>query len=452
MDGTARVARPRQSGSDHLRPRSPIAGNAFAHGQVGLTRETGSRARQHPAQCNRCHQNERHFELELWQVGLVPGSAGSAWRSIPRGSLDEGDESRPMEATQALKVKVGALVLAALALLAAFVMVLGNVSFGARRTLVVAFADSGSLLTGAPVKIAGVRAGKVQSVAFVAGRAGEAEGPPVNVRVTVSIDEAMAAAVRHDSEFLITTQGVLGEKYLEIVPGSANSAEWAEGSEVRGSDPPRIDVLFSRVDRILGQVEVAMGAEGGLPIGELVATLGRLAKNLDDLLVANRTHLDALLAGLPAAVDEGRGLLAALRAGAGDGSQIRETLENVRQASAVAAHDLGPLSAKAQHTLGRVDHTLAAADRLLGTADTTVNELRPELKASVSKAAAMLDRLGPVAVRVDAVLHDAQWITDHIRRGQGTVGALLADQVIYDDLKAMLRDLKRNPWKFLWKE
>lgn len=371
-----------------------------------------------------------------------------------------------MEATHGLKVKVGALVLVALGLLGAFVFVLGNVSFGPRRTLVVAFADSGSLLTGAPVKIAGVRAGKVQAVDFVVGRAAAAEGSlaggegrPVNVRVTLSIDEAMASAVRQDSEFLITTQGVLGEKYLEIVPGSAASPEWAEGSVVRGSDPPRIDVLFSRVDRILGQVEVAMGAEGGLPIGELVATLGRLARHLDELLVANRGHIDALLAGLPAAVDEGRGLLAALRAGAGDGSQMREIIENLRRASGVMAQDLGPLSAKAQHTLGRVDHTLANADRLLGgaerllgTAETTVSELRPDLKSSVSKAAAMLDRLGPVAVRVDAVLHDAQWITDHLRRGRGTVGALLSDQVIYDDLKAMLRDLKRNPWKFLWKE
>ena len=39
-----------------------------------------------------------------------------------------------------------------------------------------------------------------------------------------------------------------------------------------------------------------------------------------------------------------------------------------------------------------------------------------------------------------------------LKKGRGTVGALLVDQQIYDDLKELTRDLKRNPWKFFWKE
>jgi len=39
-----------------------------------------------------------------------------------------------------------------------------------------------------------------------------------------------------------------------------------------------------------------------------------------------------------------------------------------------------------------------------------------------------------------------------LRKGKGTAGALLVDEQIYDDLKELVRDLKRNPWKFFWKE
>ena len=47
---------------------------------------------------------------------------------------------------------------------------------------------------------------------------------------------------------------------------------------------------------------------------------------------------------------------------------------------------------------------------------------------------------------------DAQAVVSHIKRGRGTVGALVMDEAVYDDLQEMLRDLKHNPWKFLWRE
>jgi phospholipid/cholesterol/gamma-HCH transport system substrate-binding protein len=39
-----------------------------------------------------------------------------------------------------------------------------------------------------------------------------------------------------------------------------------------------------------------------------------------------------------------------------------------------------------------------------------------------------------------------------VRKGNGTAGALLVREEIYADLREMIRDLKRNPWKFFWKE
>jgi phospholipid/cholesterol/gamma-HCH transport system substrate-binding protein len=54
--------------------------------------------------------------------------------------------------------------------------------------------------------------------------------------------------------------------------------------------------------------------------------------------------------------------------------------------------------------------------------------------------------------QVRTILADAEEIVRTIRRGEGTVGALLMDEQIFDDLKELIRDLKHNPWKFFWRE
>jgi phospholipid/cholesterol/gamma-HCH transport system substrate-binding protein len=47
---------------------------------------------------------------------------------------------------------------------------------------------------------------------------------------------------------------------------------------------------------------------------------------------------------------------------------------------------------------------------------------------------------------------EAQRLMAHVGRGEGTVGALVMDEALYDDLQEMLRDLKHNPWKFFWRQ
>jgi len=47
---------------------------------------------------------------------------------------------------------------------------------------------------------------------------------------------------------------------------------------------------------------------------------------------------------------------------------------------------------------------------------------------------------------------DAHAIVAHVRRGEGTVGAFLMDEEVYDDVAEMVRDLKHNPWKLFWRD
>jgi hypothetical protein len=50
------------------------------------------------------------------------------------------------------------------------------------------------------------------------------------------------------------------------------------------------------------------------------------------------------------------------------------------------------------------------------------------------------------------LLGTANAIASDLRAGKGTVGNLLSRDELYTDLRELIRDLKRNPWKVFWKE
>ncbi len=77
------------------------------------------------------------------------------------------------------------------------------------------------------------------------------------------------------------------------------------------------------------------------------------------------------------------------------------------------------------------------------------NIIGPEQR---KKLIAILDDILRITGKLDTMAGDAAIIVSSVRRGQGTAGAFIMDREIYEDVKEMIRDIKRNPWKFYWKE
>jgi phospholipid/cholesterol/gamma-HCH transport system substrate-binding protein len=154
---------------------------------------------------------------------------------------------------RAIEFKVGLLIVAGVAVFAGFLFLLGNFSFGSGYTLYVDYGFSGNIQPGAPVKVSGIKVGKVEEVEFLGGRVvDEATGRRVQVRIEVWVEERVEETIRQDAEFFINTSGVLGEQYLEIVPGDDyQRPALAADSVVRGIDPPRTDLIIARLYVVL---------------------------------------------------------------------------------------------------------------------------------------------------------------------------------------------------------
>lgn len=335
-----------------------------------------------------------------------------------------------------MEVKVGILIVVALGLLAGFVVVMGGLSFQPTYTINVDFDNPGGLKAGAPVRIAGVKIGRVAAVDFRGGKVpiqtGERE--PL-IRVVAALESQFKTSVYDNSKWFVTTQGVLGEVYLAVDPGTPDRPLLKDGATVLGISPPRLDLLLSETYELLHRAYVGI-SENEQQIKETFDDLHRTLKGTGDFFERNSKKLDHAVDDLQSMTAETRDTLLAARQKYVDNPQIGRIMNDAEGVTHTLATDLPPLLAD-----GRKTATNAAK-----LADSLASQEQLERYRAITKDAR------DVADRFKVTARDAGDLVSHVKQGKGTVGALVMDEALYDDLQELLRDLKHNPWKFFWRE
>jgi phospholipid/cholesterol/gamma-HCH transport system substrate-binding protein len=142
---------------------------------------------------------------------------------------------------------------------------------------------AGGIEVGSPVRVMGVKVGKVKEMHFDPDMKDE-NGNEVKLRIKISISKKAWSTVRKDSKFFINLAGVIGEKFLEISPGSMTEPALKPNDTVRGEDPPRIDQLISQSYGLAGKVIDFMERNEGT-VTNTIDRLDGLLKNLNKTLV-----------------------------------------------------------------------------------------------------------------------------------------------------------------------
>ena len=150
----------------------------------------------------------------------------------------------------------------------------------------------------------------------------------------------------------------------------------------------------------------------------------------------NRAAIGELIASAGELAKEGKTTLGKVNAGLGDGRPIASLLANADATLATAQHVARDADAGGRGADDRRDpRHRASSPSSASTAST-----RP------------LDNAATAAGRAGTLLDNANGMVTDLRAGKGTAGALLSRDDLYSDLRELIRDLKRNPWKFFWKE
>lgn len=305
--------------------------------------------------------------------------------------------------TQRTELYVGLFVLLGLLLLGGFAFQFGTFggSAGESYPLTVKVRDASGIRVGAPVRIGGLDIGTVRSEPIL-----DADFKALSIEIEV--DEGRR--IPRGSEVNIGTSGLMGDRFIRILPPAEVSAGFYEaGEEVAADSGATID------DVATGAVETLSRAGETLEqIGESVRQLNLLFKRFDEGVMdqENIDNLKTTMANLRVAserIGDASGKLGPLLDDTG------ETLEAVK----ATAED-------AQATLSGLDtgvaafaETLAGVDPVVSKFDDSLNELRSTLRS------------------VDGLLND-------LETGDGLAHALLNDEELRRDLSAFVDKLERN--------
>jgi len=135
-----------------------------------------------------------------------------------------------------LEIVVGLFIIAGIACLAYLSVKLARMEVmgGPGLQLTAVFPNTGGLKNGAQVEIAGVGIGRVKDIALDNYRA----------RVVMSIDPLIE--IQDDAIARIKTKGLLGEKYVDIVPGGSDVILQDQGRIQETQPPVDIEELISK--------------------------------------------------------------------------------------------------------------------------------------------------------------------------------------------------------------
>ena len=161
-----------------------------------------------------------------------------------------------------------------------FLGVLNPLSNSHKLTILYNFA--GGIEVGSPVRVMGIKVGKVKEILFDAGMKGP-DGEEVKLKVVVGVDKKAWASIREDSKFYINLAGVIGEKFVEITPGSTDQPGINPNGVVRGTDPPRIDQLISQGYGLAGKL-LDMVEENEGTVVDMINKLSDLLNNFQKTL------------------------------------------------------------------------------------------------------------------------------------------------------------------------
>lgn len=369
-------------------------------------------------------------------------------------------------------LRVGVFVLIGLAAFLGMIYALGARArlFEPRFTISAEFTEVGGLVEGATVRLAGVQIGRVTGVELPAQPGGK-------VRVDMSIARQFGDRVRQDSVARIETQGLLGDKLIEISVGSSSAPPVRPSDVLTSRDPFDIGQVMNESAQVVKSISVLADSlretaqslnQSGL-IQEATATV-QSARRITDQVgkIVNEVErgkgwAHALIYEEPVALRRVNELVATTQA-------LLERVQRGEGAAGVLTSEQSTVAARrfvaAMDRLSRVVERPSADDGVLPALlfDPRYRPVLDDLRVVAHNLRDVSDRLVGGRGTLGSLIKDEptdggirqasqdfqvavanlRQITDRIKDGEGTVGALIADPTIYERLVTILDGAQRS--------
>jgi phospholipid/cholesterol/gamma-HCH transport system substrate-binding protein len=323
-----------------------------------------------------------------------------------------------MKNQKAINFRVGLFVLIAIGIFSTIVFFLSGEQsyFEKSYTLKTSFKNTAGLIKGAAVRLSGVRIGAVTDLGFASDPVGDKV-----INVTMLVNKEGMSRLNPDSKATIKTEGLLGDKFIEILPGEEPPlAKLPDILTIQSETPIEFASIIGQSGDLLTNI-ISISES----LDKIVKGIGE-GKNLDNInqtIASVKASSEALQRNMEA-IEKGNGILNTMIYGPKDksGQQIDEnTLIKLNKTVA----KLDTLLNQINNGDGAI-HALVYDEKLTGEVDTT------------------LTNLSASSVELKETMANFNEISEMLRGGEGTLGALIIDPSIYDNLKGILGEAERS--------
>lgn len=339
------------------------------------------------------------------------------------------------------EAKVGAFVLAGLIVAGLVIFLIGDERrlFERQVTYHAVFKDVQGLKPGAPIRMGGIDIGTV-------GKVGYGKDPSdFRLYVDLNIVRSEAVRIREDAVAAIANKGLLGDKMVEVKGGSQERPALPPGSTIASDEGSGLDNLMSEVG--------AMAQKASQILTNLEATTKGLA---DDQLQEDVRGSVRAVHTILKHVAEGDGYVNRLLADPREADRLSSTLATFDRAGT----ELTKTIVEARQMMNRVQQGPGLAHEVLygesgkktlsqfgSAAEEVALTLKGIREGDGLAHAALYGGEGPgqdLVANLNAMSADMRAIMADVRSGKGTIGGLLVDPSIYEDMKMVLGNVGRN--------
>ena len=308
------------------------------------------------------------------------------------------------------EAKVGLFVLLGIALLVYMSLRLGGIKLGGEKgyAVFVEFDSAAGLDPNASVRVAGVEVGRVKSIALKDSKA--------HLELLINPD----IKIGKDFTAVLTTKGLLGEKYLELVPGQPGAPPLKEGDYItRTRSYADIDRLIRTMTEVSDDVKkiteslsnVLGGDEGEQTVSNIVRNIEDLTFRLNRIVAKNDEQFENVMRNLSSFTallnEEGPAIT----------SGLRVAIKNLNDSLVRTTDNLNGMIDENRGNLKEGIDNLRTASLSLQQAMDTVNKVAQEAGPGVTNT---MNSVSSIAKKID--------------EGEGTIGRLVNDKSLHENI------------------
>lgn len=217
--------------------------------------------------------------------------------------------------------------------------------------------------------------------------------------VLVTFNLSSDVILKEDATFTVKNIGLMGERYIEVEPGHSQNL----------LDLSKLQKGFfdSGIPEVMGMM------------GEMITEIRRLTSHFQGTFGTAWTE-----------------------------ESIKKSIENMRRLS----EDLSSLLAQNKKKIGKTVNNLHYASSELKK---MVDDNKEKLNSTVDNFASASERFKNITEVLDSLSFSLKILSEKIERGEGTLGKLINDKSLYEELKnttksvdELVKDIKKNPKRY----